>query len=297
MDWEDIHVFEAVIKEGTVRRAAAALGVHHSTVSRRIESLEQTMGTRLFDRRPEGYRVTRSGEELAAAATRFSDDLNDVARHIAGRDTMLTGKVTLTMGEPLASQIIAPRLGEFCAEYPGLEITIKETYDLLDVARREADVAIRVDNNPHETLVGKRLFPYFLSVYATPDYVEKHDLHNHPENGRWIGWGEQETPFPPWTADTDFPRVPVWGGFPNLSTQLALTKAGVGIAMLPCFIGDGENSLVRITDRPPQPSRDIWILTHNDLRRTARIRAVMDFAEAVLRENNAAFLGKNVAEL
>ncbi len=292
IDWEDVKTVAEVARARTVRNAAKALGVHHSTVSRRIERLEERLAVRLFDRQPEGYVLTDAGEELAGIARGFVDDLGRVERQIAGRDTAPTGKIRVTMAEPIAARAFAPRLPEFVERFPGLDLEIIVTLDMLDVARREADVAIRMDNNPPQTLVGKRFFPYYSTVYAAPDYLERHDLANDPETGRWIGWAEADGPYPEWTQDTEFARVPAWGVFLNLGVQVEAARAGFGLAMLPCFIADREPGLVRATTRKPTPSRDLWVLTHSDLRRTARVRAFMGFAEEVLRDNKKYFVGE-----
>lgn len=291
-DWEDIKTFNAVMAAGTVRTAAQKLGVHHSTVSRRIEALERALQVRLFDRRPEGYAPTQAGEELATIAHDFGSELTTISRRIAGRDDMLPGKLTVTMAEPLAVGIFAPKLPEFTAQYPGLELDIRVTYEQLDVARREADIAVRMNNNPPDTLVGKRFFPYFMSIYASPGYLESHNLFDEPESARWLGWGDSDAVYPEWTQTTEFAQVPVWGAFDRPSLQLAAAQAGLGIAMLPCMMGDIAQGLVRATDRNPLPGRDIWVLTHNDLRRTARVRAFMDFAEDVIKENKSLLIGE-----
>ncbi len=292
LDWEDLKTFAEVAGARTVRSAAKVLGVHHSTVSRRIERLEDNTGVRLFDRRPEGYALTEAGEELVAVARSFASELGDVERQIAGRDNVLTGKISATMSEPIAVHAFAPRLVEFTERYPGLDLEIKVTHDLLDVARREADVAIRMDNNPPQTLVGKRLFRYNLSVYASPKYLATRDLVNQPDDGRWIGWDDADGLYPSWAQETEFARVPAWGTFGDLRLQIAAAKSGLGIALLPCFVGDREEGLIRATERKPTPSRDVWILTHSDLRRTARVRAFMQFAEEILRQQKSAFLGQ-----
>ena len=292
MDWEDIKTFREVMDSGTVRAAAKRLGIHHSTVSRRIEQLEHSLDSRLFERRPEGYFPTVAGEELARVADQFSDDLITVERHIAGRDSELAGKLKVTMAEPFAVNLFGKRLSEFCEAYPGLDLEIITSFDLLDVARREADIAIRMDNNPPDTLVGKRLFRYCTSIYAHPDYLAAHDFEKEPEKARWLGWDERDNRFPDWTQDTEFARVPVWGSFGSIGLQIQLASAAMGLVMLPCLAGDSAPDLVRATMREPVPSRDIWILTHEDLRRTARVRAFMDFAETVLRENKAAMQGQ-----
>ncbi len=291
MDWEDVKTFTEVAGARTVRSAAKQLGVHHSTVSRRIERLEENTGVRLFDRKPEGFALTEAGEELVAVARSFASKLGDVERQIAGRDNMLTGKVIATMSEPVAVHAFAPRLVDFTERYPGLDLEIIVTHDFLDVARREADVAIRMDNNPPQTLVGKRLFQYHTSIYASATYLDTHDLRSRPDDGRWIGWNDNDGLYPEWTQNTEFAKVPAWGAFSDLALQVAAAKSGVGLAMLPCFVGDREEGLVRATHQPPTPSRDVWILTHADLRRTARIRAFMEFAEEVLKAQKPAFLG------
>ena len=291
MDWEDVKTFAEVAGARTVRSAAKTLGVHHSTVSRRIERLEENAGVRLFDRRPEGYALTEAGEELVAVARSFATELGDVERQIAGRDNVLTGKISVTMSEPIAVHAFAPRLVQFTERYPGLDLEILVTHDFLDVARREADVAIRMDNNPPQSLVGKRLFQYHSSIYASPDYLAGHDLANHPDEGRWIGWNDTDGLYPEWTQETEYALVPAWGAFFDLRLQIAAACSGLGLAMLPCYVADREEGLIRATERQPTASRDVWILTHPDLRRTARVRAFMQFAEEVLRAQKNAFLG------
>ena len=292
MDWEDIKTFHEVMGAGTVRAAAKCLNVHHSTVSRRIEQLEKSLDVTLFERRPEGYFPTQAGEELSKAAGQFGEDLLSVERQIAGRDNELSGTIKVTMAEPFAIKVFAPRLREFCDKYPGLELEILTSYDLLDVARREADIAIRMDNNPPDTLVGKRLFTYNTSIYAHPEYLSRHDFIDHPEKARWLGWMAGESRFPDWTQDTEYARVPVWGNFSSIGLQIEMARAQMGLIMVPCMTADDEDGLVRATDSDPAPSRDIWILTHEDLRHTARIRAFMEFAEMVLRDNKPFMLGQ-----
>lgn len=290
-DWEDIKTFLEVSRNRTVRGAAKVLKVHHSTVSRRIERLETSLGVRLFDRRPEGYLLTPAGENLVGVAMDFQEDLLSTERQIAGRDEVLVGAITVTMPEPLAVNAFEPRLREFTDAYPDLELKLITTMDFLDVARREADIAIRMDNNPPQTLVGKRLFRYKETVYASRDYLSALKRRNDPSTARWLGWLEDEGPYPDWTQSTEFANAPIWGFFPDLAIQQMAARQGLGLTMLPCLIGDSDPSLVRATTRPPTESREIWILTHADLRRTARVRAFMSFAESVMRDIKPRVMG------
>lgn len=291
LDWEEVKSFAVVADAGSVRRAAREMSVHHSTLIRRIDNLEHALGTRLFDRRPEGYVLTTAGEEFASVVRECGLRLNDIERHISGQDGDLSGTVTVTMAEPMAVHTFGPRMADFADANPGIEVRIIATTDLLDISRREADIAIRTNNNPPESLVGKRLFPYYETAYASQAYLDEHDFEIAPDAARWIAWRDGETKFPDWTKETPFSKVPVWGYFPNPALQQAAARGGLGLAMLPCFIGDSDPGLVRASSRKPTKARDIWLLTHSDLRRTARIRVFMAFAEKVLREAKHEFLG------
>ena len=169
MDWEDVKTFAEVARDGTVRSAAKALGVHHSTISRRVERLEKALSVRLFDRRPEGYALTEAGEHLVGAANDVEDIFTAAQRKIAGTDDAPCGKVRITMAEPIAVHSFAPALPEFFQQYPELDLEIRVSYELLNLSRGDAEIAVRMDNNPPESLVGKRLFPYYETAFASPN--------------------------------------------------------------------------------------------------------------------------------
>lgn len=291
LDWEDIKVFRELALHKTLRSAATSLGVHHSTISRRLDALEATLGARLFDRSPDGYLLTDAGEMLLRTAKSFAYDLLGAERRIRGQDKQLSGKICVTMPGILAEIVFAPRMEEFADAYPGLSVEFATSQSLFDIARGEADIAIRLDNNPPEDLVGKCLMTYAQCAYATKKYIRDTNPADSPFEARWINFSEDRSPHPAWTEATDFPEVPAWGYVPDVHLQRDLALAGFGIAYLPCLIGDTSNGLERIGKKPPQPSRDVWLLTHNDLRRTARIRAFMDFASEALLANKSLITG------
>ena len=266
LDWEAIHTVTEVATRGTVRGAAKALGVHHTTVSRRIEQLETAIGARLFDRHPEGYAIRQEGEALVRVGRRFADELIDARRTVAGSDAALVGSLTVTLAEPLFAEVLAPRLPEFANVYPDVRLDFVMGFDFLDMARLEADVAVRMDNNPPETLVGKRLFAYRQTAYATPGYLRARDLSAQRGGAHWLGWTPDAEPHPDWVRDTEFPRLPVCRCFSTIGAQRAVATAGLGPAMLPCLFGDDDKRLVRAGSRPPIRRRDIWLLAHADLR-------------------------------
>lgn len=292
MDWEDLKSFVAVTRCGTVRRAATELGIHHATVARRITRLEDNVGVRLFDRKPEGLSLTAPGEDLMAVARRAAEEFNAVQRRVSGQDAATEGRVTVSMGAPVATLLMAKGLPEFATAYPNLDLRIVTTWNIVDLARGEADIAVRADNNPSDTLFGKRIFPYFETVYASPAYLETYQTKSPDEPGRWIGWGGAGAARPAWVEKSAFAATRVWGGMQNLSLQVAAAEAGLGFAALPCFIGDSSPGLRRADSSAPHLGRDIWLLTHPDLRRTRRIQVVMAFLEDRLRRNRVLLEGR-----
>ncbi|WP_415919030.1 LysR family transcriptional regulator [Tateyamaria sp. SN6-1] len=287
MDWEDIKTLRAVVQHKTVRAAGEALGVHHTTVGRRIDSLEESLGTSLFNRTPDGLLLTSAGETLYRVAQTFGDALIDAERSIAGLDDELAGPLTVTMPEPLLNVLFMPELPGFIAQHPSIELCFDTSLSIRDVARREADFAVRLDNNPPDTLVGKRLYAYTEAAYATSEYLS-HD----PKSYRWLGWGAETQGAPEWVRTSEFPNNPVWGVFPTIPAQHAAAREGLGLAILPCLFGDADPDLQRAGKKAPVKSRDIWLLTHNDLRQTARVQAFMGFAEAVLRKHRKRLVGE-----
>ena len=281
-DWDDVRFFLAVHREHNLARAAAALGVDATTVSRRLGALESTLGARLFDRTSNGYRLTDAGTRILARAERMEDEAMAVARDVAGDDQRLEGVVRLTATEMLSTRFIAPLLGRFNARYPDIVLDLVCTSKDLDLSRREADVALRLSRPRQDDLVVKRLFDIELGLYASRDYLAEHGMPDLAE--------------PPLTdhavllfADTPgFRRENTWmeervGGArvaircDSVSSVYSAAAAGVGIALLPCHVADAEARLQRLhVDGAPAP-RQVWQAVHRDLHGAARIRAVLDF--------------------
>ena len=282
MDWDNLRIFLALAREKSVRAAATMLGVSHSTVSRRIDGFEHDLGVRLFERLPEGYVLTPFGEDMMQTARRLEDAVNGLERRVLGQDARLRGDLRVTMPDLLAAKLLMPDLVAFGERYPDINMEVAISYTPFDLGRREADVAIRITREPPETLVGRKVITYARATYASVDYLARHDPEHAPESVTWIGWDDRSR-HPRWVRESSFPNAAVRGRLNNAMVQLAAAKAGMGLAMLPCFMGDTETDLRRVPPGHPEPAWDIWILTHEDLRATARVRAFMDFmAEAFL---------------
>lgn len=294
MDWDDVRYFLAVCRAGSIRGAALQLGVNHSTVSRRINQFEAHLGVRLFDKLPSGYVITAAGEEITDTALRIEENANSLQRKIEGRDSTLTGKLRITLPEILATHLLMPDLNNFNRTYPGIKLELVISDTNFNLSKREADIAIRITNNdPPEHLIGRKLLTYAVCTYASPEYLSQYDVASNASTGHWIGW-EDENDYPPWIKQSDFPNTPVRHQVNQMSAQLAAARMGLGMSSLPCFMGDLEPGLKRVPGSPVRPKRDIWLLTHHDLRKTSRIRAFTQFMADSIRAHADLLEGRHV---
>lgn len=293
IDWDGLRLFLELVRQGSARGAAQALGVSHSTIVRRVERLESELGATLFDRDFTGYRPTAAGETLLVSAQKAEDAILAADRQLRGQDAQLTGEIRLTTSDIIANYFLMPELPIFAQQYPDIDLTVLVSYDVFDLARREADLAIRFiggGRNPPEDLVGRKLVTATSCYYASEQYLEEHDPRANNSDARWIGWGDLQR-FPDWVRQSPFPDVPAFGHFNNGMLQATATQAGLGIAALPCFVGDVLPGVVRIPDCPPYANYAIWMLSHPDLRDAARHRTFRAFIADVFERNKDVLTG------
>jgi len=290
MDWDDLRFFLAVARKGSVRGASIVMAVNASTVSRRIDAYEKKLGVRLFKRLPSGYVLTSAGEEMVGAAERIEDEVATLDRSVIGRDTQLNGALRVTMPAGLATHLLMSDFSTFSQEYPGIELEFAVSSEEFNLSKREADVAIRITNNPPEYLVGRSVTKIAKAVYASKDYLARHDPENHPELLHWIGWEDNEHHHPQWVKDSGFPKSPIHHQANDVLVQLEAARAGMGLSVIPCFLADPIENLRRLSS-PIIHCGDIWILTHKDLRDTARVRTFMDFMVKAFDKHKALLSG------
>ncbi len=287
MNWDDTRLFLALARSGSARATAAEQGVSHSTVTRRVDQLESVLGVRLFDRDVRGYRLTGAGELMMKSAVRAEDALLTAERQLQGRDAQLTGDIRLTTSNIIATHLIMDDLVEFTRQYPDIDLNILISYDLFNLSRREADVAVRfmrLGSSPPEDLVGRKLVTIKSCYYASDAYLAENDPGRADSDARWIGWDDIER-FPAWVKASPFPNLPVYGRLNDVMLQAEAARCGLGLTVLPCFFGDSVEGLRRIPNCEPYLSYDLWMLTHPDLRGTARMRTFRAFAaEAIDRK-------------
>lgn len=276
MNWDNLKVFLAVARAGSLRGAAQSTRQSLSTVSRRIDALEDELGARLFDRRPDGYTLTEAGADILEDTEDLQRRASHIERKVLRRDQSLAGSVRVTLPDVVISHLLADDFVAFRDAHPEIDLQLITTYAVLDIMRGDADIALRFANAPDGQLVGRKLPAFCDSYYASRDYLAAVDLGDPAGGAAWIGY--YDTPIVPDTVLAGpHPHLPVRWTINSLPARVAACKSGLGLAMLPCFIGDQEPSLVRVTDLPPTSLADTWLLVHPALRDAGRTRVVLDF--------------------
>ncbi|WP_366524347.1 LysR family transcriptional regulator [uncultured Roseobacter sp.] len=279
VDWNDLKVFLAVARAGSIRGASESLKVAHSTVSRRMDALEFALKARLFDRTPDGLLITSAGEDLLGSARTIEETMHSAERSVAGRDRELSGDVRFTLPLPMAVCVLTDDLASFVEQNPLVNLILDITEDLLDLSKREADIAMRFTsqgNSPPDYLVGRNLATQASCAYASTDYIEAHTFSGSNRNGRWLGW-DDVVEYPKWVHSAGLEPMPVMGSFDDVFVQMAFAKRGLGMAFLPCMMGDLDPGLQRVPDARPVPHTTLWVLTHPDLRDSVRLRSFREY--------------------
>jgi DNA-binding transcriptional LysR family regulator len=292
-EWDDLRYVLAVANQRSLAGAARKLRVNHTTVLRRIRAFEKRIGVRLFERLATGYVLTAGGEELIAAARHIEDTIDTLERKLAGRDLRLSGIVRVTTTDTLMGSILPEILAEFHDAYPGIAIEVAVSNLMFNMSKRDADVAIRPANDPPEMLVGRRIAKIAFAVYASRHYVAEHSKVADLARERWIAPDDSLAAISvaQWMHAT-LPDCEITLRADSLLAMRDAAQAGLGLAVLPCYLGETSPELVCV--HPPiEPAQTaLWVLTHSDLRHTARIRAFTEFAAVALGRRRALLEGE-----
>ena len=296
--WEDLRYFLAVAKLSNLSRAARHLGVNHSTVFRRIASLEKSLGVRLFERLPEGYILTAPGEEMLASIDQIDEQLTSLHLRLRGQDHQLTGTIRVTTSDALAQIFLQSYYAGFHDKYPDIHIDLITSNNFANLSKREADVALRPTRNPAEGLVGRKLCIIGWAVYSSKKYLRKHGRPTTPEEMAHHDVISTDESLSQIAAIRWLKRyVPDEAIVLNCSSvmpMIASAITGLGLCPLPCWVGDSEPSLVQVFPPLRENASELWLLTHRDLRHTARIRAFMDHVGDTISADRALFEGTPV---
>lgn len=274
-EWDDLRIFLAVQRGRSVRAASKLLNVSHSTVSRRLQAMEDQVGIKLFIRQPEGFVLTETGEAMVERAERVESEILSMEREVFGRDAQLAGPVRISAPPLIAQHLLTPILAEFTALYPGIDMDVDATFEVADLRRRNADIAIRFSEAPDPGLVCQKLPDIANLIYATPDYIETHQLDGPDPDARWVALGGKEV-LAHWRQGSIYSACKIQHVISDMQAQVSAVKAGLGFAYLPCFAADVDPGLVRLADAKPQ-FISAWVLTHPDLNSTERVRICARF--------------------
>jgi DNA-binding transcriptional LysR family regulator len=294
----------AVHRASNLAIAATRLNIDHSTAFRRLKALETRLGLRLFERLSGGvYQATEAGRRMAAAAERMEDEALALDRDLTGRDHRVSGRLHVTSSETLAYSRLTRHLAVFRQTHPGVVVDLSIDNRVLDLSRREADVALRPVRPRQGDLWGRRLAQIAWAFYAAPAYLTARerppmsvDALAHPAlaHHALIGWEHEATGIQAaqWLSQAASEDAFVYRTN-SLVNQLVAARAGIGLALLPCYLGDSEEGVVRATPEPVQDLEgELWIVAHADLKNTARVRAFFDVVGDGLSRERPLFEGR-----
>lgn len=271
MDWDDLRTFLAIARHGTLSAAGRALGVSQPTMGRRLAAMEARSGAQLLRRTPDRYLLTPLGESVLGNAERIEAEVLAAERVISGHDIALEGKVRLTTVDTLAARIFVPALARLQREHPGIRVELLSETRQLNLARREADIAIRMAPFEGQEVVTRKLGTLGMAFYAARGY----DAARRPHRIVTVLDDLAHLPEAIWLRE-HFPDAEVALQSNSREAHLRAALSGMGVACLVCYRADRRSDLVRLRPDLPLLRRDIWLGVHRDMRRMPRIRAVMD---------------------
>ena len=292
----DVELLLALADSGNLARAAQALGVHHATAFRRLADTEAKAGALLFDRLPSGYALTEAGRLLVEPARRLREQMLEFDARVLNFDRALNGRIRVTASDGLASGYLAPHLAAFSRAHPDIEVDLMVENRTLDIAAREIDVAIRPARKLSGGMVGRSAGRVGYALYASAAYargreapdpvapdLRGHDLILYAESLGFYttaAWMERQAR-----------RARVVARANNMAAMLALAQAGAGVAVLPCALGDGAAGITRLSPPLESLATQLWLCTHPDIRKVARIRALLDALHASISADRARLAG------
>jgi DNA-binding transcriptional LysR family regulator len=290
IDWNDYLYFLKVAKSGSLKAAARNLGVNHSTVFRRINSLEEKLKVRLFERSRAGYVLTKAGEDIVERVRQVDDQMYSIQRSLVGKDITLSGDLKISTTDTIGFYWLPPFVKRFKERYPEIHIDLDIQTRYTNLTKREADIVIPAVNMQPDYMVGRKLSRIYFRLYASRPYVDTYGIpkrvEDFPEHyflapnealasisaSKWL---RRHVPGKRVAASSD-----------KLSTLYKFAQQDLGIAPLPHYICENDDNMVEIMELPDDCHREVWILTHPDLRNTARIRTFMQFMYQQTKQND-----------
>lgn len=287
MDWNDLRFFLDVARTRSLTKTALKLRVSQSTVSRKISALENSLQTSLFLHHQTGYFLTEAGEEVLKYAEEVEEKVGRLESKISGRDLTPVGTVRLATAVTLASYLIVPALPRFKARFPDITLELITGVSTVSVIRHDADIALRLIRPEQNSLKIRKAAVIPSAVFGSESYIRDHPAPaSRPFSDReFITWDKSfgHLPSARWLND-NVPDTASALTTTSLVTQISAVKAGLGLAVLPCFIAAQNRDLVEVIPTQQVFSEDLWLVSHPDLVTSSRVRAVADFLVSLIAE-------------
>jgi DNA-binding transcriptional LysR family regulator len=298
MDWSILRDFIAVAETGGLSQAARRLRVSQPTLSRRIAALEAQLKAQLFQRTPRGLSLTDAGEHVLAGARRVEEEALAIERQADAAQQTLTGTVRITLTEALGSLWLPKHLAAFHAKYPSVCVEVLVDNRTVNLVRREADIAIRLFRPDQPDLIARHAGELVMGLYGSKDYLARQgepkslmDLRNHYLVGFDQTMGNNNKAVE--RLERCFSPANIVHRSSSFIGQFSATLAGIGLGIHDCFLADADPSLQRVLPDVIDHRIEIWLVTHSDMRRSVRIRAVYDFLGNALAADHARLVGKS----
>lgn len=291
MEWDDLKHVAALWESGSVRRAGEQLGLHGATVARHIERLESRLGVKLFARTRRGMEITPAGRRVVEAYRQTATMLDTLERELRTEGSALAGAVTLFVSEALAAGWLVARLREFARRFPDIMLTVRSSTGVPGFQPGAAEAALLLTREPPGHLVGRRLGSVTVCGYRSASSRPERQL---LDVGRGAGLiGPLLPEFAPvWGAAGYGPAVEAPVHCPALLAQLEAARAGLGVAVLPCVLGDAIRGLARVEPGLPLPVGEAWLLSHPDSRGIARLQALLGYLQEIWTADRARLEGR-----
>ncbi len=281
LSWDDLRIIKTLSESGNRAVTAKKLGINVSTVSRRVAQLEKTLGIALFDRRRSGYILTMEGAELRALAERVELDIVSVARRISPAEQGLLGKLRITTSDGLLLYFLTPIIADFKSVNEGITIEVLVGNQTLSLARDESDIAVRATKKPSENLVGRKLATIAWAPYGNVRSASASALF--AEGQSWVSYsgllsGLKAVSY----VDNRVDAHCISYRTDSVAAASAAIAAGLGLGFLPCMLGDITPGLRRVGPVVPELNDELWLLTHQDIRKSWRVKAFMTFCASAV---------------
>ena len=297
MDWDDLRFVLAVARAGSALGASKALGVNQSTVVRRLEKVERDAGAELFDRRQSGYCVTPLGRKMVEVAERIETEMAGLQAFLGAAGRSVSGVVRLTTSERLASAIVGPCVHDFQIAHPDVRIELYADDRRLDLAKGEADIALRASSRPEGAgIVARKLLDVGWTVYCSKEYAAQHgmpatreEIRNHEIIGTDGPLGQLVGSR--WIAEAACGR-PIRFSSNSLSNLIVSLRSGLGVATLPCLAGDFEPGLVRCRPPPRELDAELWLIVREEVKAVPAVRTFVEFLAGHVHQRRAELSGR-----